>query len=442
MAQGRMTGETFLGRYEAIELLGEGGMGRVYLGRQLDQGRQVAIKVMHEEVAAQPRFRQRFEREMQSMARFSHPHAVALLDASIDDPRRPCIVMEYVPGLSLDEVLQKAGPLNAERAGRLLGQLCWVLQAAHTAGILHRDLSCGNIMVVDPCTAAEQLKVMDFGLAQLGAGPYIPLEKLTGSGNSIGAGTPDYMCPEQIRGDEVDCRGDLYSAGVVLFKMLTGRLPFGEHSETADILLAHAEQTPPPFSSMDARVAPAIEAVVQGCLAKFPSERPASARDLAERYQSALGQKIIAWEVVAGPVPAASPQRETRIDLVDVVDQMEAWMPERIAVVKLRGFAHDMGGEIIESVPGLIRIQVPAPTAAAEPAPRGFWSLLGFGRPVSQPTHVVLDLHVQKKQANQNLLQVTVIQNSNPDDKRTNDGDSRLFCEQLCRTLRSYLICR
>jgi len=439
-AQSRETGEVYLGRYEAMELLGEGGMGRVYLGRQLDNGRQVAIKVMHEEIAAQPHFRQRFDREMQLMAGFSHPHAVALLDASLDDPQTPCIVMEYVPGISLDEILGKDGALTPERAGRLLGQLCWVLQAAHGAGILHRDLSCANLMVVDPGTSSEQLKVMDFGLAQLGAGPYIPLEKLTGSGNSIGGGTPDYMCPEQIRGDAVDHRADLYSVGVVLFKMLTGRLPFGEFSVTADILLAHAEQPPPPFSAMNDRALPAVEAVVRSCLAKFPCERPQSARELAERFQGALGQKIIEWEAAEESPPAASALRETRIDLADVLDQMEAWMPERIAVVKLRGFVHDMGGEIIESVPGLIRVKLPGPPRATEPASGGFWSFLGFGRQISPPSHVILELHMEKRQAKQNQLQVTVVMNSDQDDKNSEEAERRSFCEQLCQSLRGYLI--
>src|SRR5438094_9910611 len=122
-------------------------------------------------------------------------------------------------------------------------------------------------MVMDADRPHEKIKVMDFGLARMGGGYYIPLEKLTGSGRSIGGGTPDYMCPEQIRGDEVDHRGDLYSVGVVLFHLLTGRLPFGDVSGVTDILLAHADKAPPTFGEAAAGglVPPAVEAVSQSC---------------------------------------------------------------------------------------------------------------------------------------------------------------------------------
>src|SRR6202049_4201395 len=159
-----MVGRVFLGRYEAIRLLGEGGMGRVYLAKQLDLGRQVVVKVMHDHIAADPKFRERFTRETLAMARFQHPYAVTLYDASLNDPLGPCIVMEYIKGVTLDEVLRKNGQLSAGRVGRLLGQLCEVLQAAHTEGIIHRDLKPANLMVVDPDTPYEKIKVMDFGL--------------------------------------------------------------------------------------------------------------------------------------------------------------------------------------------------------------------------------------------------------------------------------------
>src|SRR5436305_14542474 len=119
-----MLGRLFLGRYETVKLLGEGGMGRVYLARQTDLGRQVVIKVMHEHIAADPKFRERFVRETMLMARFQHPFAVALYDASLTDPQGSCIVMEYIKGVTLDVLLQNNGRLSAPRVGRLLGQLC------------------------------------------------------------------------------------------------------------------------------------------------------------------------------------------------------------------------------------------------------------------------------------------------------------------------------
>src|SRR5271165_4470085 len=162
-----MLGRVFMGRYETIRQLGEGGMGRVYLAHQLDLGRQVVVKVMHDHIACDPKFRDRFQRETLLMARFQHPHAVTLYDASLNDPQGPCIIMEYIRGVTLDTLLQRNGRLSPVRVGRLLGQLCEVLQAAHSEQIIHRDLKPANLMVVDPDTPYEILKVMDFGLAKL-----------------------------------------------------------------------------------------------------------------------------------------------------------------------------------------------------------------------------------------------------------------------------------
>src|SRR6201997_5615965 len=147
-----MVGRIFLGRYEALRLLGEGGMGRVYLARQIDLGRQVVVKVMHEHIASDPKFRDRFQRETLLMARFQHPYVVTLYDASLNDPQGPCIVMEYIKGIPLDTLLERNGRVNPGRVCRLLGQLCEALQAAHSLGIVHRDLKPGNLMVVDADT--------------------------------------------------------------------------------------------------------------------------------------------------------------------------------------------------------------------------------------------------------------------------------------------------
>ena len=240
-----MQGRVFLGRYETIRQIGEGGMGRVYLARQTDLGRQVVVKVMHEHVATDPTFRERFTRETLLMARFQHPYAVTLYDASLNDPEGPCIVMEYIRGVTLDEVLRKNGTLSPGRVGRLLGQLCEVLQAAHNAGIIHRDLKPGNLMIVDADSPYELLKVMDFGLAKLITN--VTPGAAAVSNAEFAVGTPGYMCPEQARGEEMDSRGDLYSVGVILYELLTGRLPFAGKS-TMDVLLSHATEEPPPFA--------------------------------------------------------------------------------------------------------------------------------------------------------------------------------------------------
>src|ERR1700733_10930542 len=152
-----MIGRVFLGRYEAVRLLGEGGMGKVYLARQLDLGRQVVVKVMHDNISQEDKFRERFARETLLMARFQHPFAVTLYDASINDPSGPCIVMEYVRGINLEVLLQKSGRLSPGRGGRLMSQLCEVLHAAHEEGMIHRDLKPANLMVIDHDTPREKV---------------------------------------------------------------------------------------------------------------------------------------------------------------------------------------------------------------------------------------------------------------------------------------------
>src|SRR5688572_24976482 len=183
-----MIGRIFLGRYEAIRLLGEGGMGRVYLARQVDLGRHVVVKVMHDHIAADPKFHERFQRETLLMARFQHPYVVTLYDASLTDPQGPCIVMEYIRGITLDGLLQRNTRLGAARVARLLGQLCEALQAAHQAGIVHRDLKPANLMVVDPDTPYEKIKVMDFGLAKLVERNPMTMHKPTDTGHDFAVG--------------------------------------------------------------------------------------------------------------------------------------------------------------------------------------------------------------------------------------------------------------
>src|SRR4051812_1052637 len=172
------TERVFMGRYRTVRLLGEGGMGKAFLARSIHSGRDVVVKVLHEDFLTQPRARENFEREMLSMGRFQHPNVVALIDSSFTDPQGPCIVMEYIPGITLAALLRKHQRMRPARVGPLLGQLCLALDAAHRAGIVHRDMTPANLMVVNPDLPSEQLKVMDFGLALMANALYIPKERL------------------------------------------------------------------------------------------------------------------------------------------------------------------------------------------------------------------------------------------------------------------------
>jgi serine/threonine-protein kinase len=438
-----MVGRIFMGRYEATRLLGEGGMGRVYLARQLDLGRQVVVKVMHDHVAADPHFRERFQRETLLMARFQHPYAVTLYDASLADPEGPCIVMEFIRGVTLDVLLQRNGRLSPPRVGRLLGQLCEVLQAAHSEGIIHRDLKPANLMVVDPDSPYEKMKVMDFGLATL-LDP-VSLKKLTNTNAEFAVGTPGYISPEQVRGDDMDHRGDLYSVGVILYELLCGKLPF-TGSSSMEVLLAHANTEPPSFEEMGAAdwVSPSIEAVVRACLAKDPNKRPANARDLVERYETALEhERVLEQQALPPEHPRAQQQQQPTtplpapVRIVDpsaVIHELEAWMPERIAAYKLLGFVQDQGGELIESVPGRIRVRLSGALGAPEQGPL---SWLGLGR---KPSPIEMELNLQRADpTRENLLHITVAMR-HPQGRGRPNGEWQARCTQIFCDLRGYLL--
>ncbi len=450
----RMIGRVFMGRYEARRLLGEGGMGRVFLARQLDMGREVVVKVMHDHIATDPKFRDRFERETLLMARFQHSGAVTLYDASLSDPLGPCIVMEYVKGINLETMLARNGRMSAPRVARIIGELCEVLQAAHYEGIIHRDLKPANLMVVDPDTPQERIKVMDFGLAKLIEGD--KSLKLTDTNVEFAVGTPGYICPEQVRGEEMDHRGDLYSVGVIMYELLTGRLPFtGPNS--MDILLAHATESPPRFSELGLKgwVPREVERLVFDCLAKDPEDRPQQSRDLAERFDMALerAKAVIEAKPLSPPNPtggssycgpglphshtgstSTTTQSITREQAV-LPFHMEAWMPERIAIVKLRGFVHDAGGEVIESVPGLIKVRL-----GGNKAPSGPLAWIGLNKRADGPIDVELHFH-HAHPGEENRLTVQVL--FRPGHPRLlSDKTWRQRCNQVFVELRSYLMGR
>jgi serine/threonine-protein kinase len=454
-------GRIFLGRYETRRLLGEGGMGRVYLARQTDTGREVVVKVMHEHIATDPKFRDRFERETVLMARFRHPGAVTLYDASLSDPNGPCIVMEYIKGVNLEALLARNGRMGPARVGRVVGELCEVLQAAHDEGIIHRDLKPANLMIVDPDTPRERVKVMDFGLAKL-VGADAARKKVTDTNVDFAVGTPGYICPEQVRGEEMDHRGDLYSVGVMMYELLTGRVPF-EGPSSMDVLLAHATEPPPAFAEVGAggRVPAEVERLVMDCLAKDPADRPQSARELAERFDTALARaESRAERRTDAPVPFAEeiadediprglskvttailshPARETKTNAGRDADALPfflaAWMPEAVALIKLRGFVHAAGGEVVESVPGRVKVRLGGRAGSASS------TLSWFGlRKATGPLD--LELHLRPADpAHPGRLSVHVLfRPSQP--SLLGDQAWRDKCTQVFVELRSYLMGR
>jgi serine/threonine-protein kinase len=432
----------FLGRYQAVRQLGEGGMATVWLAREQGAERLAVVKCIHARLATHPPTREAFRREIDFMRRFRHPFAVQLYDASLTDPAGPCLAMEYVQGVPLDELVGQQGPLPADRVGFLLGQLCAVLQALHTMGYIHADIKPANIMLLAAGTAEESIKVLDFGLARKQVGltdtPYIQLEKITDNA----FGTPEYMSPQRLRREPLDPRDDLYSVGILLYVLLTGRIPFASPS-LERLMQAHSEDAPPSFAELGVTgIPPGIEQAVQWCLAKALDDRPPTARDLALAYQEALGVQI--WDDAAMAEGELQHEDSNAIPKSDdeIVHRLEAWMPEQIAVMKLRGFLDDLGAQVTESVPGLIRVFLKrlreTPQAAA---PTGLLAWLGFAKKPEPETDLIeMEVHMEPHASQRsNHLQITlrarVISEQRP-------ADWKEWCEKTITALSGYLMAK
>jgi eukaryotic-like serine/threonine-protein kinase len=428
-------GRIYLGKYETVRLLGEGGMGSVFLARTLRGDEPVVIKIMHEHIAGEAHFRQRFEQEIRLMAAFRHAHAVGFIEAG-DDPTGPCLVMEFAPGVTLDKLLAKNKRFSPMRVRRILGQFCDVLQAAHDAGIIHRDLKPANVMVLDPDTPFEKLKVMDFGLAEM-AGPPPP-----GTLRQYAVGTPGYMSPEQVAGGAVDHRGDIYSVGAILYQLLTGSLPF-PGSSPMEILMAQASKPPLTFAAlgMADKVPAPVEAVIRSCLAADPAERHDSARLLGEAYETALVKaygRPAEQEPAAAPAsvapPTAPPVNEPSLDPDALVETLEAYMPEASAAYKVKAFVEEFHGKVLESRPGLIRLWFRAPTKETG----SLLSLIGLRRRVG-PIEVELQL-AHRDTANKNRLSINLLFRPQGGGKAPDFPEWRARCQQIYRGLSRYLM--
>jgi serine/threonine-protein kinase len=461
-----MLGQVILGKYKVSRALDEGGMSRIFLARQFNPARDVVVKVLKESLRGQFKAREHFRREILIMSRFAHAHAVSYYDSSLNDPRGPILVMEYLRGVDLNTLLHREGKLTPERTGRLLAQLCDVLQSAHDAGVVHRDLKPGNLMILYPGTPQETLKLMDFGLAKMTAMLYIAPDELVDFNLPAASGTPEYITPEMVRGTDMDGRGDLYSVGVVLFEMLTGQRPF-QHASVNRLMLAHAEDPPPYFADLGLAglVPPVLEAVVRSCLAKHPDQRPRSAWELALAYEKALGRRITlprapgsdsdSGHRLAGPssstkvprpatpAPAAAPTPPA--DRNAIRHTAELVMPEALAMLKLKGFIYDLGGEVLESVPGLIRMRLAEPEQKKSSGL--FAALRGGGGGSKQssllqaPKSTDIELHMERRDPTQpNRLTVTLVLRPAGGGLITPDWRNR--CNQIARDLQAYLMGR
>jgi hypothetical protein len=280
------------GRYELLRPLGQGGMAKVYLARDGLLGRDVALKVMREEYAEDGEFVERFEREARAAASLSHPNVVQIHDRGCSEDGRYYIVMEYVPGGTLKERVRAEGPVRSEEAAGLAAQIAGALGAAHGRGVVHRDVKSQNVLLAE----GGRAKVADFGIARAASAASI-------SRSSLILGTPNYMSPEQAEGKPVGPASDLYSLGVVLYEMLTGRMPFEAETPVA-VSMKHVNEPAPSPREVNPDVPEAIEAITLRLLAKDPNERYASAEELIEDLRRASAGAPVVGAVMAAPLTA------------------------------------------------------------------------------------------------------------------------------------------
>ena len=281
-------------RYEIHQRLARGGMAQVYLARDRSLDRPVAVKELVPEFATDPSFVERFRREAQAAANLAHPNIVGVYDWGTQDGTY-FIVMEYIDGPSLSQVIRRDGPLHPRRAAEIAGEVAAALGFAHSRGVVHRDVKPGNVLL----TSTGQSKVTDFGIARALSSPD---DDLTQAGSVMGTAT--YFSPEQAQGLPVDPRSDLYSLGVVLYEMVTGRPPFNGETPLA-IAYKHVQDQPAPPSTIIPDLPMGLEAIIMKLLQKRPDDRYASAEDLRADLNRFLDGSATSAERAVAPAAAA-----------------------------------------------------------------------------------------------------------------------------------------
>jgi serine/threonine-protein kinase len=295
-----LLGQTLASKYRIEERISEGGMGTVYRGVHVLMEKPVAIKVLHPALAADEKIVARFTREAKAASRISHPHALNVTDFGEADDGVVFLVMEYLRGHTLKQIIRQEGPLPLARVVEITRQIAGALDAAHAEGVVHRDLKSDNIMLEEVGQGNDWAKVLDFGIAKIqepvGQDPELTAPNLI-------IGTPQYMSPEQCsQAAEIDKRSDIYSFGIILYEMLTGHVPFTGDSATA-IMLKHLQEPVPSVLTERKDLPPAVGEVVMRAMAKRREERQESAGDLAEALATAAQD--------AEPAAAANAVRST-----------------------------------------------------------------------------------------------------------------------------------
>jgi len=313
-----LLGTTLAGKYRIDERLNEGGMGTVYRGTHVLMEKTVAIKVLRPALAADEKIVARFSREARAASRISHPNALSVTDFGEDENGNVFLVMEFLSGKTLKQVVRDNGPLPLARVVDITRQVGDALNAAHSQGVVHRDLKSDNIMLLDT-TRGDHAKVLDFGIAKINE-PDGKIDTNLTAPNLV-IGTPQYMSPEQCTQDsEIDARSDIYSLGVILYEMLVGHVPFSGESPTV-VMMKHLQEPVPSVVDEREDVPAAVARVVARAMAKLPSNRYQNVSELVEDLTIASGMTIHRLAPVG--VTSANDGADSATDEVTVVRTRE-----------------------------------------------------------------------------------------------------------------------
>jgi len=357
-----MIGLTLGNKYKVVRLLGEGGMGAVYEGEQMlgTTKRKVAVKTLHPHLSRDVKIKQRFEREVGTIAELEHPHTIQVYDFGSTEEGILYIVMEFLQGKSLADYIEKEGAMMPDRVAYIMDQVCGSLEEAHGRGIVHRDLKPDNVVLVERAGKKDFVKVLDFGIAKRSKEEDKNEQKLTQQGMVLG--TPPYMSPEQFTGRPIDARSDIYSLAVMSYEMLTGKLPF--QADTAwEWATQHMTQPPIPIESMaeGLRAPESMRAAIRRALEKSPDARFQTVHEFNEAF---TGQGAF----LARPQMTSSPAvvGRQRTEVGEPLDVGAAFAPQ-----PGMGGPQPMGPPPMMGGPPMPQAYTPAAGNVAYPTPAG-----------------------------------------------------------------------
>ncbi len=352
-------GALFAQKFRVDKLLGEGGMGRVYRATQLSLDKVICLKVLRRELAGDPETQARFQREAKAASRLNHPNSIQIIDFGAGEGGALYIAMEMVTGHDLQQLMQNQFPFSEDRIRHIMSQVLDALSEAHAQKIIHRDLKPENIMIGKFRADPDFVKVLDFGIAQIQDGS---ANKLTKAG--LVCGTPEYMSPEQARGEELDARSDLYSAGIILYQMAVGKLPF-QADTPMGFVSKHLVETPKPAHEVRPEVSVELSNLIARALSKDRKDRPLTALAMRDELLATAGPKAATPAGVKPQPGAGKPVTPGPAAASRAAPRRGAWVAIAFAAFAAAGLAAWQ----LRPVPHGDPQGKPAPTGSAAPVP-------------------------------------------------------------------------